>query len=98
MQKLVIDAAEWQGVDDMFPSFFKGVGAPDWRGKNFNGVRDSIAGRDINRIGTPYRLVLGNYCLVKPAGKDVSDNFIHLSHGWRLRKVPAVTKRAAAPH
>ena len=77
----------------MYLSFFRAVGAPDWHGKNFDALRDSIAGRDINRIETPYRLVLTNYRLVKPGVKGVSDGFIQLIHELATEEGVAVEIR-----
>ncbi len=57
-----------------FQSFFKAVGAPDWHGKNFNAVRDSIAGGNINQIEIPYRLILKDYSLVPSAVKSKLTN------------------------
>jgi RNAse (barnase) inhibitor barstar len=93
MQDLVMDAAEWQSVDDMYLSFFRAVGAPDWHGKNFDALRDSIAGGDINRIETPYRLVFANYRLVKSVVKRVSDDFIQLIHELATEEGVAVEIR-----
>ena len=73
-----MDAASWQTRDDLYLSFFAAVGAPDWHGKNFNAIRDSIALGQINKVEVPYRLVLSNYDLVDPALKGDAENFLNL--------------------
>jgi RNAse (barnase) inhibitor barstar len=78
--ELVLDASQWKTVEDLFLSFFKIVGAPEWHGKNFNALRDSIAGRDINQVATSYRIVFKNYDQVIPAVKSESDHFIAVIH------------------
>jgi len=57
---LILDAANWKNPDDVYDSFFAAVGAPSWHGRNFDALRDSIAGGDINQIEVPYRLVFQN--------------------------------------
>ncbi len=55
----------------MYLSFFAVVGAPDWHGRNFNAIRDSIGTGDINQIETPYRLEFQNYGSVDTAVKEI---------------------------
>ena len=49
MKELILNGAEWTTRDDVYDSFFRAVGAPDWHGRNFDALRDSI------------RLVIQNY-------------------------------------
>ena len=88
MRELVMDAALWATTDDMFLSFFKAVSAPTWHGKNFNAIRDSIGGGDINEIEVPYRLVLLNYASVKAGVKPEVDHFIEVIDKLAAEGVP----------
>jgi RNAse (barnase) inhibitor barstar len=60
MRELVLDAREWTTQDDVYDSFFRAVGAPDWHGRNLDALNDSIAGRQINAIEVPYLIVIKN--------------------------------------
>ncbi len=53
-----MDASTWKTDDDVYRSFFKVVGAPEWHGKNLDALNDSIANGEINAIEIPYRLVV----------------------------------------
>jgi RNAse (barnase) inhibitor barstar len=59
MKELVLDGSTWQNRDDVYDAFFKAVGAPDWHGRNFDALNDSIATGSINKIEVPYRLITG---------------------------------------
>ena len=48
MPTLLLDGARWKTADDFYNAFLEAVGAPPWHGRNFNALRDSIAGGDIN--------------------------------------------------
>jgi RNAse (barnase) inhibitor barstar len=60
----------------LFLAFFQVVGAPSWHGRNFNALRDSIGGGQINNIEIPYRLVFRNYGKVHPAVREQAAHFI----------------------
>jgi RNAse (barnase) inhibitor barstar len=78
MRELILNGAEWQSRDDVYDSFFRAVGAPDWHGRNFNALRDSIAAGSINAVEVPYRLVIENYDKVAPSARQMADDFIDL--------------------
>jgi RNAse (barnase) inhibitor barstar len=69
MKTLVLDATRWQTRDDLYDAFFAAVGAPDWHGRNFNALRDSIVTGSINKIEVPYTLIVRN---VDGIGADAS--------------------------
>jgi hypothetical protein len=50
MKELILNGAEWKTQDDVYDSFFRAVGAPEWHGRNFNALRDSIATGSINTL------------------------------------------------
>jgi RNAse (barnase) inhibitor barstar len=60
MRDLNLDASTWKNADDFYSAFFKAVGAPEWHGRNFNALDDSIAHGRINEIEVPYRIVIRN--------------------------------------
>ena len=78
MTELVMDAAAWKSDDDFYASFFEVVGAPDWHGRNFNALRDSIVAGRINKIEVPYRVVLRNYAKIDAGVKGLTDDFVDL--------------------
>jgi RNAse (barnase) inhibitor barstar len=78
VRELILNGAEWRTWDDVYDSFFRAVGAPDWHGRNFNALRDSIAHGSINAVEVPYRLVIKNYDRIGPSAKEMVDDFIDL--------------------
>jgi len=54
MKTIELNAATWKTTDDFYDAFFKAVGAPDWHGRNFNALRDSIVTGRINQVELPY--------------------------------------------
>jgi RNAse (barnase) inhibitor barstar len=80
MKELILDGAKWITRDDVYDSFFAAVGAPSWHGRNLDALNDSIAGRQINRIEVPYKLVLRNFDLIGPGALKVANDFIDLIH------------------
>jgi RNAse (barnase) inhibitor barstar len=78
MTELTLNGAEWKTRDDVYDSFFRAVGAPDWHGRNFNALRDSIATGSINTVEVPYRLVIQNYDKIAPSARQMADDFVDL--------------------
>ena len=66
MKELTLNGAEWRTRDDVYDNFFQAVGAPDWHGRNFNALRDSITTGSINAVEVPYRVVIQNYDKISP--------------------------------
>jgi len=58
MKELVPDGSIWQGLNDLYDGFFRAVGAPEWQGRNFNALIDSIEAGNINVFEGPFRLIL----------------------------------------
>jgi RNAse (barnase) inhibitor barstar len=78
MKELLLDASAWKSKDDVYNSFFKAVGAPEWHGRNFNALNDSISGGRINAVEVPYRLVIRNYDSIASDVKVMADDFVDL--------------------
>jgi RNAse (barnase) inhibitor barstar len=55
-----LDVADGESGDDVYSAFFKAVGAPEWHGRNFNALNDSIGTGGINRVEVPYQIVVKN--------------------------------------
>jgi RNAse (barnase) inhibitor barstar len=88
MRELTMDASEWRTLDELYLSFFRAVGAPDWHGRNLDAVRDSVGAGSINQIEVPYRLVVKNYRVVDPAMRETSDIFIEVIRELAQEGVP----------
>ena len=58
------------------------VGAPEWHGRNFDALNDSIAGGSINKIEVPYRIVIRNAkresAIVNGVLSELTDFFHHM--------------------
>ena len=80
MKDVVLDGAAWCTKDDVYDAFFRAVGAPEWHGRNFDALRDSIAGGEINKLELPYKLVIRNYDKIRGEAKEMADDFIDLVH------------------
>jgi RNAse (barnase) inhibitor barstar len=78
MKELVLDGTNWRTMDDVYDAFFRAVGAPEWHGRSFNALNDSIANGSINQIQVPYRLVIKNYGKISDSARKMTDDFIDL--------------------
>jgi len=88
MKELMLDGAGWTTNDDVYSAFFLAVGAPEWHGRNFNALNDSIANGSINKVEVPYRVVLKNYDLISGEAKKMTDDFVDLIHEIAARGCP----------
>ena len=75
MKTVVLNASGWQTKDDFYDAFFKAVGAPEWHGRNFNALNDSIAGGLINAVEVPYTIVVKNSQMVKGEAEKILQDF-----------------------
>jgi RNAse (barnase) inhibitor barstar len=87
MRELVLEGCGWQKVDDVYDAFFAAVGAPDWHGRNFNALNDSIATGSINAIEVPYRIVIRNFDLITGEARQMALNFVDLLRELQERGV-----------
>jgi RNAse (barnase) inhibitor barstar len=60
VHRLQLDATSWNNVDDVYKSLFAVLGSPEWHGKNFNALHDSIVTGCINTVEVPYTLSIRN--------------------------------------
>jgi len=88
MKELNMDASSWKDREGLYLSFFKAVDAPEWHGKNFNALRDSIAVGDINGIEVPYCIVITNFASVPASLKQDAQDFIDLINELEKEGVP----------
>jgi len=73
-----LNAADWTCSDHFFDAFFRAVGAPEWHGRNFNALDDSIGAGGISRIDVPYRLVVQNLRAANQETKNLISDFAKL--------------------
>jgi RNAse (barnase) inhibitor barstar len=76
MQEILLDASGWTKPEDLYHAFFQAVGAPQWHGRNFNALRDSIAGGRINKIEVPYRIRVKNFSAMGEEVKGFGSDFV----------------------
>jgi RNAse (barnase) inhibitor barstar len=68
MRRIALDAATWQSADDAFNALLAALEAPDWHGRNFNALWDTLteAARYedldtfINGVQPPFRIEMHN--------------------------------------
>jgi RNAse (barnase) inhibitor barstar len=88
MKELILDGSAWQTRDDVYDAFFKVVGAPEWHGRNFDALIDSIETGRINAVEVPYRLVVKHYDCVGAGAKQMASDFVDLIHEIGARGCP----------
>lgn len=88
MRELLLDARRWRSRDDVYNSFFQAVGAPEWHGRNFDALRDSIATGSINEIEVPYRLVVEHYHAADSGAIPMAEDFFSLIRELEADGVP----------
>jgi hypothetical protein len=73
-----LNAANWKSHNDVYDAFFHAVGAPDWHGRNFNALIDSIETGAINQLEVPYRIMVRNVDAASQEAKDFLKDFADL--------------------
>lgn len=76
LREIVIDGKSWTSPDDVYEAFFKAVGAPSWHGRNFNALRDSIVGGQINKVEVPYLIKIKNYASIGAGARGTVEDFV----------------------
>lgn len=77
MQEIVMDAENWRVPDDVYDAFFQAVGAPNWHGRNFNALRDSIAVGHVNKIDVPYLIKIKHYAAIGSEAIGMARDFVN---------------------
>ena len=74
--------SDWFFTQDFYSAFFLAVGAPEWHGRCFDALNDSIAGGGINKIEVPYRIVIRNAQneneMVRGVFDELASFFLHI--------------------
>lgn len=96
MKQIVLDGTRWSSTEDVYDAFFRAVGAPEWHGRNFDALRDSIAAGSINQIEVPYQLVIKNYDKINGEAKRMTDDFIDLLHELAAEGCPVEVRAEAS--
>jgi RNAse (barnase) inhibitor barstar len=88
MRELILDGSKWRTRDDVYDAFFKAVGAPDWHGRNFDALIDSIEHGDINSIEVPYKLIIMHTDSISEGAQKMVSDFVDLIHEISARGCP----------
>ncbi len=88
MKELILDGSTFATRNDVYDAFFQAVGAPEWHGRNFDALHDSICTGEINAIEVPYCVVIKNRSLVGEGAKKMVDDFIDLLNEFSRIGVP----------
>jgi RNAse (barnase) inhibitor barstar len=78
MREIIIDGKNWSRPEDIYDALFEAVGAPEWHGRNFNALRDSIAFGGINKIEVPYLIRIKNYSSIGEEAKSIARDLVGL--------------------
>jgi RNAse (barnase) inhibitor barstar len=76
MHEIYLDATNCRTVDDFYDAIFTALGSPKWHGRNFNALRDSITGGQINDVEPPFELYLSGSKTVSGELKPVIRDFV----------------------
>jgi RNAse (barnase) inhibitor barstar len=77
-QQIILDAKGWSSPSDFYCEFFRAVGAPEWHGRNFDALIDSIETGRINQIEVPYQIVVRNTQAWNDTMRKFLDDFADL--------------------
>jgi hypothetical protein len=58
VRTIVIDAGDWLSEDDVFDGLLEALDSPDWHGRSWSALNDSIVTGGVNRVEPPYHLHL----------------------------------------
>jgi RNAse (barnase) inhibitor barstar len=75
---LDLNAAGWNTRDDFYAAFFQAVGAPEWHGRNFDALLDSIQTGRINVVEVPYKILVANSAIAGSAVRAALSEFAGL--------------------
>ena len=83
MKTIELNGSHGRSCDDFYDAFFAAVGSPKWHGRNFNALRDSIAGRQVNDIEIPYSIHIRGMDEMSPNVQQLVTDFRTLIHELR---------------
>jgi RNAse (barnase) inhibitor barstar len=78
MLKLLLNCSSWQTRDDFYDALLATLGAPDWHGRNFNALWDSIGTGGINKVEPPYCFVITGFPALGAEARHVVADFCDL--------------------
>lgn len=78
LKDIYLDGSRWKTGDDFYDSLFAALGSPPWHGRNFDALRDSIMGGQINNVEQPFVLYLGGTNTIAAELKALIGGFIDL--------------------
>jgi RNAse (barnase) inhibitor barstar len=82
MKDIVLDASGWRTMDDFFNGLFAGLRAPDWHGRSYDALYDSIVVGNINGVEPPYRIVFRGLALTTPEVSEAVREFAADVQSW----------------
>jgi ribonuclease inhibitor len=88
VKEISLDARGWVASDDVYDAFFEAIGAPDWHGRNFDALIDSIETGGVNKIEVPYRIVIRNSDHAKHEAAELLSQFADLINEMAERGCP----------
>lgn len=59
MKLIKLDASEFSSSTQLYEVLLSKLGAPEWHGRNFNALRDSLSG-GINQVDAPFTVEIAN--------------------------------------
>ena len=89
MREIDLAGTNWKTRDDFYDAFFEAVGSPNWHGRNFNALRDSIATGRINNVELPYTIRISGIDKVPLEVRETVESFHDLikelnSRGYKV--------------
>ncbi len=65
MKLIRLDASDFSSSTELYETLLAKLGAPQWHGRNFNALRDSLSG-GINQVEAPFTVEVTNSKQVRP--------------------------------
>ena len=75
MNELRMNGSKWKSADNFYDALFRVLGAPQWHGRNFNALRESLAEGDINSVEPPFRIVITGGSTMGEGARQVTQDF-----------------------
>jgi RNAse (barnase) inhibitor barstar len=88
MHFIELDGASWQSRDDFYSALLSRLGAPDWHGRNFDALNDTLRGGDINAVNPPITFVVTGIDTMGREARHTVTRFGELISDLRAEGVP----------